>query len=86
MLKVLLKRKALTFKNRIKALKGWRLAKTLMFLLVGLVMLLALYDGFWRLLAYLEGVQLIGPMLSWKLTSMVLLITFSMVIVSIQPP
>ena len=82
MLKVLLKRKALTFKNRIKALKGWRLAKTLMFLLVGLVMLLALYDGFWRLLAYLEGVQLIGPMLSWKLTSMVLLITFSMVIVS----
>ena len=82
MLNVLIKRKVLTFKNRIKALRGWHLAKTLMFLLVGLLMLSALYGGFWRLLTYLEGVQLIGPMLSWKLTSMVLLITFSMVIVS----
>jgi ABC-2 type transport system permease protein len=53
-----------------------------MFLSVALLMLLALYGSFWRLLAYLEGIQLIGPMLSWKLTSMVLLITFSMVIVS----
>jgi len=82
MLSVLLKRKILTFKNRIKAMRGWHLAKTLMFLLVGLLMLLALYGGFWRLLTYLEGVQLIGPMLAWKLTSMILLITFSMVIVS----
>jgi len=82
MLSVLLKRKILTFKNRLKAMRGWRLAKTLMFLFVGLLMLLALYGGFWRLLTYLEGVQLIGPMLAWKLTSMILLITFSMVIVS----
>jgi len=82
MLSVLLKRKVLTFKNRIKAMKGWHLAKTLMFLLVGLLMLLGLYGGFWRLLTYLEGVPLIGPMLAWKLTSMILLITFSMVIVS----
>lgn len=82
MFNVLFKRKVLTFKNRIKALRGWRLAKALMFFLVGLAMLSALYGGFWRLLTYLEGVQLIGPMLSWKLTSMVLLITFSMVIVS----
>ncbi len=63
-------------------MKGWHLAKTLMFLLVGLLMLLGLYGGFWRLLTYLEGVPLIGPMLAWKLTSMILLITFSMVIVS----
>ena len=82
MLNILFKRKFLTFKNRLTALKGWQLAKTVMFLLVGLLMLSALYGGFWRLLTYLEGVQLIGPMLSWKLTSMVLLITFSMVIVS----
>ncbi|MBI4801038.1 MAG: hypothetical protein HY796_00785 [Elusimicrobia bacterium] len=79
---ILLKRKALTFKNRLAALRGWQLAKNLAFLSVGLVMLLALYGGFQRLLNYLEGVQVIGPMLSWKLTSMVLLITFSMVIVS----
>jgi len=82
MLYTLLGRKLRTFKNRLTALRGWELVKTIMFLSVGLLMLLALYGGFWRLLAYLEGVQLIGPMLSWKLTSMVLLITFSMVIVS----
>lgn len=69
-------------KNKLAALRGWRLVKTLAFLSVGLAMLLALYGGFWRLLTYLEGVQIIGPMLSWKLASMVLLITFSMVIVS----
>jgi len=82
MLNVLFKRKARTFANTLKALRGWPLAKDLMFLSVGGLMLLALYGGFWRLLNYLEGVQLIGPLLSWKLTSMVLLITFSMVIVS----
>ncbi|HNT98390.1 MAG TPA: hypothetical protein PKK31_09015, partial [Elusimicrobiales bacterium] len=82
MLALLLKRKAVTFLNRVRALRGWELAKTLLFLAVGLGMLSILYFSFLRLLYYLDGVQLIGPMLSWKLTSMVLLITFSMVIVS----
>jgi len=82
MFQILFGRKLRTFKNAVMALKGWHLVKTILFLLVGLLMLLALYGGFWRLLNYLEGVQLIGPMLSWKLASMVLLITFSMVIVS----
>ncbi len=82
MFKILLTRKALTFVNTLRGLRGWKLAKNLMFAGVGLLMLSALYAGFWRLLTYLEGVQLIGPMLSWKLTSMVLLMTFSMVIVS----
>jgi ABC-2 type transport system permease protein len=81
-LPVLLTRKLRTLKNALLALRGWKLAKNLMFAGVGLLMLAALYGGFWRLLTYLEGVQLIGPMLSWKLTSMVLLMTFSMVIVS----
>jgi len=82
MLPVLLERKARTLFNTLRTLRGWKLAKNLMFAGVGLLMLTALYAGFWRLLTYLEGVQLIGPMLSWKLTSMVLLMTFSMVIVS----
>jgi len=82
MLYILIGRKVRTFKNRVASLRGWSLLKNLMFLFTGLLMLLVLYGGFWRLLNYLEGVQLIGPMLSWKLTSMVLLITFSMVIVS----
>ena len=82
MLNALAARKLLTFKNTLKGLRGWKLVKNLLFAGVGFLMLAALYAGFWRLLAYLEGVQLIGPMLSWKLTSMVLLMTFSMVIVS----
>lgn len=82
MLPVLLKRKGVTFVNALLGLRGWKLIKNLMFAGVGLLMLAALYGGFWRLLNYLEGVELIGPMLSWKLTSMVLLMTFSMVIVS----
>ena len=82
MLILLLKRKALTIRNSLCSLRGWKLKKNLIFTCAGLLMLTALYDGFWRLLSYLEGVQLIGPMLSWKLTSMVLLMTFSMVIVS----
>ncbi len=82
MLPVLLERKARTFANTLRSLRGWKLAKNLMFAGAGLLMLTALYGGFWRLLTYLEGVELIGPILSWKLTSMVLLMTFSMVIVS----
>ncbi len=82
MLNVLLERKVRTIVNTLKGLRGWNLAKNLMFAAVGAAMLSALYAGFWRLLTYLEGVQLIGPILSWKLTSMVLLMTFSMVIVS----
>ena len=82
MLLLLLKRKALTARNTLSSLRGWQLKKNIVFLCTGLAMLAALYGGFWRLLSYLEGVQLIGPMLSWKLTSMVLLMTFSMVIVS----
>lgn len=82
MLPLLLLRKADTFRNTLLGLRGWHLVKNLLFASVGLLMLAALYAAFWRLLTYLEGVQLIGPMLSWKLTSMVLLMTFSMVIVS----
>jgi ABC-2 type transport system permease protein len=82
MLPVLLTRKAVTFRNTLLGLRGWKLAKNLMFSGAGLLMLAALYAGFWRLLNYLEGVELIGPILSWKLTSMVLLMTFAMVVVS----
>ena len=79
---LLLKRKFICAVNGLKALRGWKLAKNSLFLGAGLLMLSVMYMGFWRLLKYLEAVQLIGPMLSWKLTSMVLLITFTMIIVS----
>ncbi len=82
MLNILIKRKFTSVINTLRSLRGWKLGKNLMFSGVGLLMLAALYGAFWRLLSYLEGVQLIGPILSWKLTSMVLLMTFSMIIVS----
>jgi len=37
---------------------------------------------FYRLLKYLSTVELIGVLLTWKLTAMLLLMTFSMVVVS----
>ncbi|HAH32389.1 MAG TPA: hypothetical protein DCL44_08765, partial [Elusimicrobia bacterium] len=79
---LLFKRKFICAVNTLKSLRGWKLVKNLLFIGVGLLMLSILYAGFWRLLTYLEAVQLIGPILSWKLTSMVLLMTFSMIIVS----
>ena len=82
MFNILLSRKIKTFVNTLRGMRGWKLVKNLMFAAVGLLMLAALYSAFWRLLTYLEAVELIGPILSWKLTSMVLLMTFAMVIVS----
>ena len=46
MLPVLLVRKAVTFRNTLLGLRGWRLAKNLMFSGAGLMMLAALYAGF----------------------------------------
>ncbi|MCX5786091.1 MAG: hypothetical protein NTX59_10415 [Elusimicrobia bacterium] len=79
---LLLRRKFICAVNTLKGLRGWKLVKNLLFIGVGLLMLSIMYAGFWRLLRYLEAVQLIGPILSWKLTSMVLLMTFSMIVVS----
>lgn len=53
-----------------------------MFFGAGLAMLSALYFAFIRVLRYLESVEVIGPALSWKLASMVLLMTFAMVVIS----
>lgn len=79
---ILLVRKFKSFLNTLKAMRGWTLVKNIMFAGIGVLMLLLLYFGFHKVLKYLETVQLIGPILSWKLTSMVLLMMFAMVIVS----
>lgn len=78
----LIKRKWLSFKNKILHFSRWQAAKNAIFLVIGFTLLALLYFGFWRLLNYLEGVEIIGPILSWKLTGMVLLITFAMIMVS----
>ncbi|MFA5139405.1 MAG: hypothetical protein WC728_09245 [Elusimicrobiota bacterium] len=68
--------------NRIRTQTPWEWARNGAFILVGLWMLSGLHYGFWRLLSYLDGVELIGGLLIWKLTAMTLLTTFSMVALS----
>jgi len=50
--------------------------------LAGLGLLYGLYCGFYRLLAYLATVPLIGGLLLWKLTAMLMLTTMGMVVIS----
>ena len=68
--------------NRIVNLKGWRRTKTLIFSFFSIFLLVFLYLSFLRVLNYLKGVELIGDLLVWKLSSMVFVISFSMIIVS----
>lgn len=82
MIFILYKRKFKTFINKIRNLSSWEIIKNFLFILAGSAILTGLYFGFLRILRYLEKVEIIGPLLSWKLTSMVLLITFSMIVIS----
>ncbi len=82
MLRLLLWRKARSLVNAATRLTRWEKVRNLMFVGAGLGLLYGLYAGFLRLLAYLHGVELIGPLLIWKLAAMMLLTTFSMVGVS----
>jgi ABC-2 type transport system permease protein len=53
--------------------------KAALFLLTGLGLLSAIYFGTWRLMSYLNGVAIVGPLLINKLLAMVFLTSFSMV-------
>ena len=81
-LRVLLARKAVSVYNGARSLTGWELGRNAAFFLVGLWMLVGLHFGFFRVLEYIHKVELIGPLLVWKLTGMTLLTTFSMVVLS----
>ncbi len=78
----LLRRRARTFFNTILHWTGYEWLRNAAFGSAGFGLLFGLHDGFYRLLKYLAGVELIGLLLIWKLTAMLLLMTFSMVIVS----
>jgi len=82
MLPVLLRRRARTFANTIGHWTGYEWARNAAFGSAGLGLLFGLHYGFYRLLKYLATVELIGLLLTWKLTAMLLLMTFSMVVVS----
>jgi len=82
MLLLLLRRRLLCAKNTLLFLAPWEWVRNSAFLLAGLGLLVGLHFGFLRLLAYLNTIPLIGGLLLWKLTAMVLLATFTMVALS----
>ncbi|MBI5883320.1 MAG: hypothetical protein HZB91_09480 [Elusimicrobia bacterium] len=82
MVGLLLRRKATGLVNGLRSLSAYEWVRNLAFTAAGLGLLYGLYSGFHRLLAYLTTVELIGRLLIWKLTAMMMLTTFSMVSVS----
>ena len=79
---LLLRRRAWTLTNTLRAFSRYEWSRNLAFCAAGLGLLAGLYFGFVRLLTYLNGVEVIGPLLIWKLTAMTMLTTFSMVTLS----
>ena len=82
MLGLLLRRRARSAVNTLGHLTRYEWARNAAFGAAGLSLLFGLYEGFYRVLSYLAAVELIGPLLLWKLTAMLLLMTLSMVVVS----
>lgn len=82
MIRILARNKLKSAYNNIHSVRGWELVKTAALGFAGLMLLVIMYFGFHKVLKYLEEVQLIGPILSWKLTGMLLLMMFAMIIVS----
>ena len=82
MLRLLLWRKARSLHNRLSSLTLYEAARDAVFASAGVCLLAGLYILFYRMLAYLATVQLIGQLLLWKLTAMVMLTTFMMVAMS----
>ncbi len=79
---ILVWRRAVSFRNTLAAWTRWEWVRNLAFTSAGLALLYGLYCGFYRLLAYLHTVPLIGELLLWKLTAMLMLTTFAMVTIS----
>src|SRR5476649_636087 len=79
---LLLRRRARSAANSLGHLTRYELARNTAFGAAGFALLFGLYSGFYRVLSYLAAVELIGGLLLWKLTAMLLLMTLSMVIVS----
>lgn len=79
---LLLNRKRQSVFNRVRSLTLYEWGRNCAFGMMGLWMLSGLYYGFWRILSFLDTIQLIGDLLIWKLTAMAMLTTFSMVVLS----
>ena len=79
---LLLRRKARSTLNAALWFTPWERGRNAAFGLAGMGLLYGLHVGFYKLLAYLATVQLIGAFLIWKLTAMFLLTTLSMTSIS----
>src|SRR5471030_607138 len=82
MLGLLLRRRARSAGNTFGALTRYEWVRNSAFGAAGFALLFGLYLGFYRVLSYLATIELIGNLLLWKLTAMLLLMTLSMVVVS----
>ena len=82
MLALLLRRRARSLGNTLRRFTRYEWTRNLAFFCAGLGLLYGLHHGFYRLLSYLTAIELIGVLLMWKLTAMMLLMTLSMVTVS----
>ncbi len=68
--------------NALTHFTAYEWGRNLAFGCAGLFLLYGLHFGFHRLLLYLSTVELIGRLITWKLTAMLMLMTFSMITVS----
>ena len=82
MLGLLFRRRMRAAANTISHLTPYEWGRNSAFGAAGLSLLFGLYYGFYRVLSFLAAVELIGALLLWKLTAMLLLMTLSMVVVS----
>ncbi len=82
MLGLLLRRRFRTFVNTWSNWTRYEWIRNAAFGAAGMGLLYGLHFGFFRLLRYLSTVELIGALLIWKLTAMLFLMTFSMVMIS----
>jgi len=79
---ILIKRKFKSLKNTILNFTLWEFVKNSIFMFAGFILLFVIYIAFYKVIKYLDSVELIGNMLTWKLTSIIFLMSFSMIIVS----
>ncbi|MGC8867403.1 MAG: putative ABC transporter permease subunit [Elusimicrobiales bacterium] len=79
---ILLRYRLRSFINRIKNLDKWKRIKNTIFSIAIIVILTFLYAGFVRVLEYLSSVDIVGRLLIWKLSAMVFLINFCMIVIS----
>ena len=79
---LLLRRRVRSLWNSVRSWTGYEWARNAAFAAVGFALLSGLHNGFVKVLSAIDGVPLIGRLLVWKLSAMLLMMTMSMIVVS----